>query len=175
MRLGNLALPAQTVERLQDVADSSGSFAACMMRGLQMNGVEVPGSGDLALHCEDQSSCPSMGKLKRNLEVIRKQLNASRSCDMEDYSISLAEQYLGSGVPLPGPGMGMSLLAKLVLPLTRFRYGTPVDLDEVALMGKPAPSLKSSQSPPGLLFCWDGFFGKKSVLAGLHLPDLLHS
>ncbi|GMH04741.1 hypothetical protein Nepgr_006581 [Nepenthes gracilis] len=88
---GNLALPARTVERLQDAADGSGSFAACMMHGLQTNGVVVPSSSDLALHFVDQSSCPSMGKLKRNLEVIRKQLNASRACDIEDYSISLAE------------------------------------------------------------------------------------
>ncbi|GMH27879.1 hypothetical protein Nepgr_029722 [Nepenthes gracilis] len=42
-----------------------------MMCGLQTNGAEVPGSGDLHLQYVELSSCPSMGKLKRNPDVIR--------------------------------------------------------------------------------------------------------
>ncbi|GMH00859.1 hypothetical protein Nepgr_002698 [Nepenthes gracilis] len=44
------------------------------------------------------------------------------------------------------------LLGNPVLSFTRSRNGMPVDLDEVALLGKPAPSLSSSQyGRPGLL------------------------
>ncbi|GMH23550.1 hypothetical protein Nepgr_025393 [Nepenthes gracilis] len=67
----NIALPAQAVERLQATANVSGSYATIMMRGLQTNGVEVPSSSDQPLQSGELSSCPSMGKLKHNLDVIR--------------------------------------------------------------------------------------------------------
>ncbi|GMH27878.1 hypothetical protein Nepgr_029721 [Nepenthes gracilis] len=69
-----------------------GSYATIMMREPQTNRAEVPGSGGLPLLSGGLSSCPSMGKLNRNLDVIRKQLNASRACDMVDFSNSLPEQ-----------------------------------------------------------------------------------